>query len=796
MSTLRIADGIGRVLDGKYRLIRPVGAGASAYVYVAEEIQLRRRVAVKILHPGLAHDQAFLRRFRSEARAVAALQHPNILHVYAFGEDGDDPYLVTELLEGGSLRALLDTGNLLTWSQAAAVGLAAAQALQHANSRGLVHRDIKPANLLFDGEGRLHIADFGLARALAESSLTEPGGAVVGTARYAAPEQVMSGPADIRADVYALALVLTEATTSVVPFAADTWQGTLMARTRSSLEVPDAAGPLVPILKRAGTLDPNDRLDPLGLARALEGLLSTQPPPDPLPLAGLPTGEPGRDANPTMLRGMARRAATSSKPGPTGSAGELPSVLADPDDLVQARLHDEEDEGDATVAWAPGDDDDGGLPTQALPAVGGGPGGVYDGDADTQLSGPPDAVSRAAAIDAAADAAARWSQASERVRLNEEFDALIARRNGRDGARAPHDGVASERQWNAGAEAGWAGSPPAGWEPSDEEPPGDDEYEPRHRRRWLVWVAAAVVLFLLSGGGAFAWIETHQAAPLSVVPSLTGDTQAHARQVLTRDHLTLRVLGSSYDSHAAKGTILTGQNPPSGRQLRHGQVVAVTISRGPKPVGVPHVQGLTRYRAHKLLAAHGLKISKITRATSTTVATNLIISATPSSGTLLPGQGVAIVISTGKPSLQVPLLTGASVDSYAAAAAALEAQHLVPKEQKAYSSDGVPQGEVIVTDPAPHATVLWGSSITVLISKGPEMVMIPAVKGDTVTEADQALTNAGFVVSGVTGNPSRKVVSTNPAIGSSQVFGSSVQIVAAGSSSSTTTKSGKHHKKS
>ncbi|MER3453248.1 MAG: serine/threonine protein kinase, partial [Acidimicrobiia bacterium] len=175
MPVSRMAEQVGRVLGGRYRLVAPLGAGASASVFVAEDVVLRRRVAVKLLHEALASDEAFLRRFRAEARAAAALSHPNVMAVYDWGED-DGPFLVCELCGGGSLRALLDRGVLLSPSQALLVGLEAARGLAYAHRRGLVHRDVKPANLLFDEEGRLRVADFGVARALAEAAWTEPAG--------------------------------------------------------------------------------------------------------------------------------------------------------------------------------------------------------------------------------------------------------------------------------------------------------------------------------------------------------------------------------------------------------------------------------------------------------------------------------------------------------------------------------------------------------------------------------------------------------------------------------------------
>jgi serine/threonine-protein kinase len=286
VASSRIADHVGRVLGGRYRLLAPVGTGASAHVFVADDVVLRRRVAVKVLHAALAEDQAFLRRFRAEARAAAGLNHPNVMRVFDWGEDDDGPFLVLEYLGGGSLRDLLDRGNRLSPSQAALIGLEAARALDYAHRRGIVHRDIKPANLLFDDEGRLCIADFGLARALAEAAATEPVGALVGTVRYASPEQARGASIDGRGDVYALALVLVESVTGQVPFASDTTIATLMARTESALAVPDDLGPLAPVLVSAGTIDPDDRVDAATLSRGLGDVSHHLPPAERLPLAG------------------------------------------------------------------------------------------------------------------------------------------------------------------------------------------------------------------------------------------------------------------------------------------------------------------------------------------------------------------------------------------------------------------------------------------------------------------------------------------------------------------------------
>jgi len=279
-------DLVGHLLDNRYRLIGMIGRGATARVYLAEDLQLQRRVAVKVLHPQAAGDAKFLKRFRAEALAAASLNHPNIMHVYDSGTVGEISYLVCEYLEGGSLRAMVDAGHRLTPSQALVIGLEAARGLDYAHQQGFVHRDIKSANLLFGADGRLRIADFGLARAIAEAAWTEPDGMLIGTARYASPEQARGRAVDGKADVYSLALVLCEAVTGEVPFTADTTTATLMARCQGDLTPPAALGRLVGPVARAGRLESTERPDAGELEIALLAAAEDMARPAPLPLVG------------------------------------------------------------------------------------------------------------------------------------------------------------------------------------------------------------------------------------------------------------------------------------------------------------------------------------------------------------------------------------------------------------------------------------------------------------------------------------------------------------------------------
>lgn len=313
-----VSDLAGRLLAGRYLLHGAVGTGASGRVYVAEDTRLRRRVAVKVLHAALAEDSAFLRRFRAEAQLAASLHHPHIVTVHDWGDD-DVPFMVLELLEGGSLRSMLDQNELLTVSQAARVGRDVASALEYAHARGVLHRDIKPANLLFDEHGIARVADFGLARALAEASWTEPAGAVFGTARYASPEQARGAQLDARSDLYSLALVLVESVTGRLPFAADTTLGMLTARTLQPIVATEELGPLEPVIDRVGAIDPNDRYpDAATMRQAIADAADTLPPPGPL-----------------LLAGMVDRA----DPHPTRAAPERTAPLFDQDDteVVRAR---------------------------------------------------------------------------------------------------------------------------------------------------------------------------------------------------------------------------------------------------------------------------------------------------------------------------------------------------------------------------------------------------------------------------------------------------------------------------
>jgi eukaryotic-like serine/threonine-protein kinase len=204
------------VVDGRYRVMNKIGTGGMADVWCAEDLQLGRRVALKLLHPRFAEDQDFVERFRREASSAAGLQHPNVVSVYDRGEWEGAYYIAMEFLEGEPLKALIEREAPLEPDRAIELTIQVLRAARFAHRRNIIHRDFKPHNVMVDHEGRAKVTDFGIARAGA-SDMTETG-ALMGTAHYLSPEQAQGLSVSAQSDLYSVGIILYELLTGRVPF--------------------------------------------------------------------------------------------------------------------------------------------------------------------------------------------------------------------------------------------------------------------------------------------------------------------------------------------------------------------------------------------------------------------------------------------------------------------------------------------------------------------------------------------------------------------------------------------------
>ncbi|TAN21149.1 MAG: PASTA domain-containing protein [Actinomycetota bacterium] len=664
MYTARLQENIGKILHGRYTLVAAIGQGASGDVYLAQDLSLGRKVAIKLLHSSLAGDTFFLKRFQSEAKSAASLNHPNIMRVFDWGESGSTPYLVLEYLAGGSLREYLNTGELLTESQAASLMLQVAQGLSYAHGRGYVHRDIKPANLLFDDEARIRIADFGLARALSEAAWTEPIGTLMGTARYASPEQALAKESDRSSDVYSLGLVMHEALLGYLPFTGDTTVSLLMARIHGDVSVPAETGALQPILESCLKLSSTDRITSMDLVSQLEKLVRFLDPPTPLKVTG-----------PSPM--------ITDENGDLTEVGEIPMVSS---------------------------------------------GAALDGAAASKDNPVPENAASTPELAVVPD--------------------LLAPRP----APKTHEMVPGPKTTRVHG--------------TSSKPPGS--------RRPFWFALTALILLVLIAAVSLAGIpsKVYSSVFTTKVPLVVGDTLAVAEGSITSSHLKVGTISAAFSSAVKKGEV-SSETPKYGTSLPRGKLVNLVVSKGPAPVEVPALVGLPVTDAENKLKSIGL-VPVIQKSYSETAPLNQVMSASPSSGLQDVGTKITLTISQGPAPRQVPNLVGESEQT---ALAQLKALELVSSESKAYSTT-VPAGTVISQTQTAGSMVQRGSTVAFVVSKGPQMVTVPNVVGDTLQQAEATLNQAGLTVGSVyTYFGSNTVVATSPRSGTSVQIGSPVAIV-------------------
>ncbi|MDO3409381.1 Stk1 family PASTA domain-containing Ser/Thr kinase [Saccharibacillus sp. CPCC 101409] len=254
---------IGQVFSGRYEIIERVGGGGMALVYKALDLLLNRFVAVKVLRQQFMHDDEFIRRFRREAQSAASLSHPNIVSIYDVGQDGEVQYIVMEYIEGRDLDEVIKERAPLPTEEAVRIASQICDALDHAHNNQIIHRDIKPHNILIGRNGRVKVTDFGIARAVTSTTITQTG-SVVGSVHYFSPEHAKGVAAGEKSDLYSLGIVMYQMLTGALPYQGESPISVALKHLQDEYEEPRKLNPMIPqsvenIIIRAMRKNPAER---------------------------------------------------------------------------------------------------------------------------------------------------------------------------------------------------------------------------------------------------------------------------------------------------------------------------------------------------------------------------------------------------------------------------------------------------------------------------------------------------------------------------------------------------------
>ncbi len=575
------------LVGGRYALRGEVGRGGMATVHRAHDEVLDRAVAVKLLHAHLAEDPAFLDRFRREARAAAALSHPNVVAVHDWGETAAGPFLVLQLVDGTTLRETLRYRRSLTAPEVRYVLEAAARGLGAAHAAGLVHRDVKPENLLLGRDGTVRVTDFGLARAAASATSTFGTDVLVGSPHYLAPEAVRGLPLDPRADVYALGVVLYECLTGRPPHEADSPFLTAMAHTTAAVPAPSLLDPSVSaaldaVVARATAMSRDDRYPD---ASAFGAALAEAVPEDAVPIQldhlgrGALDGPPARSPSTQVVASDGGQDEGHRRDGSTTALVEPED--RDTDDVAPTRRGRRVWLVLAVLLALLGGSAAGGYllwdrvlaPVTGIPAVVGAP--LDDAAARLEADGFLVDVD----VDRPNDL-----QVPEGHVLDQSLEGTA-----RAGTTISLVVSAGPRQVEV---AGVAGEPEEVAAELLEEDGLRVAVEHRHDEE----LAAGLVLETNPGPGAVVdetstvtLVVSRGPAPIGV-PSLAGETEGSAREALGALGLRLEVVDRRFDDDVPAGVVLS-QDPTDGEILYRGDTVRVALSDGPAPIEVPNVRG-------------------------------------------------------------------------------------------------------------------------------------------------------------------------------------------------------------
>ena len=756
MDTTLARPPVGRLLDGRYRVESLIATGGMATVYLGTDTRLDRTVALKIMHAELANDEDFVRRFVGEARSVARLSHPNVVGVYDQGADGRTLYLAMEYVPGRTLRDLLNERGSLHPREALDIMEGVLGGLGAAHAAGLAHRDVKPENVLLTADHAVKVADFGLARMLAGSSNTKTG-MLIGTAAYLAPEQVSRGVADARTDVYAAGVMLFEMLTGRQPHTADTPLAVAYKHVNEAVPAPSELLEGIPpgldeLVLRATSRDPNQRpADGGQFARSLNEVRLSIPPAPPVPPAGpaAPAYQDPRYQNPGYPdsgypspgyqdpgdAGPGYQAA-GYQSGGYQSPGYPDAGYPGPGYQDAGYQNPGQPAGYQPAGWPAQpppyvDDLIPGLHAPSEPAAAGGApptsvgaafptSGPSAADASTSAFpvaefGLPPVEDRAAATQQVADDG--FHRAAGNHTLVVAPGAVRDYSRGRDGHGGPRE-------------------------------PGLQRWLFSRRLYYVLGGLAAVLLV-----GLLVWWQS--AGKYTTVPRVGGLAADTARLEVRNEGLTATMGKPQFSARVAKGNII-GTEPAVGSRVSKGGTVTLIVSAGPHMIPVPQVTGGTLATAQAALRHAGLIPGKVVGQTSTTIASGIVISTTPGATVAWPqSRPVNLVVSTGQP---VPDFRGqqkAVAEQWAQA-------NGVSLNEVAEANSNQPAGTVTQQSVTPGSSFTAHEVITIDISNGPQMANVPNVDGQQVSQAEQALTQAGFQVKVVQVGPLNTVFNYTP----------------------------------